>query len=243
MHPQRIKLQSLEEMPSTFDDAKFHLHKWQSNAPEIESDTNDGDITFAKQQLSVNPTRDECKLLGLKWDKANDLLQVDLPKIPAVLTKRGVLAYLAKVYDPLGLISPTLLEGKLMYREICEANIRWDGPIPDELSKRWQKWESELPCSLSFPRSLPAYRESIDAVQLHAFGDASKKGLCASVYAVIQQEPGKVQDLVTAEKRLAKTNLTIPQLELIADGCQPGRQRKKCTGGFQGRQQNSVLAG
>ena len=36
------------------------------------------------------------------------------------------------------------------------------------------------------------------------------------VYAVVQQESGKVQRLVTAKSRLAKTNLTIPRLELVA---------------------------
>jgi hypothetical protein len=86
----------------------------------------DSSITFAKQQLGANPKENECKLLGLKWNKIEDTLQVDFPTVPAVLTKRGVLTYLAKVYDPLGLISPMMLEGKIIYREICEEKIRWD---------------------------------------------------------------------------------------------------------------------
>ena len=36
------------------------------------------------------------------------------------------------------------------------------------------------------------------------------------VYAVVQQESGKVQRLVTAKSRLAKTNLAIPRPKLIA---------------------------
>ena len=32
------------------------------------------------------------------------------------LTKRGVLCKLVKVYDPLGLVSPLTLEGKLIFR-------------------------------------------------------------------------------------------------------------------------------
>ena len=172
-------------------------------------------ITFAKQQLGANPKENECKLLGLKWNKIEDTLQVDFPTVPAVLTKRGVLAYLAKVYDPLGLISPMMLEGKIIYREICEEKIRWDGCIPDELSKRWLKWESALPNCLSFPRCIPVYREPIQQVKLHSFGDASKRGVCAAVYAVVQQESGVVQGLVAAKSRLAKTNLTIPRLELV----------------------------
>ena len=82
-----------------FDDAKFILHKWHSNVSEIESVSTDSDLTFAKIQLGTTSTN-ECKLLGLKWDKSQDCLQVVFPDIPAVLTKRGILAYLAKVYDP-----------------------------------------------------------------------------------------------------------------------------------------------
>ena len=83
--------------------------------------------------------------------------QVDFTSTPAVLMKRGILAYLAKVLDPLGLLSPMLLEGKILYREVCEAKVRWDGFITDNLSKCWRKWESALPRYLSFPCSVPTY--------------------------------------------------------------------------------------
>ena len=106
-----------------FEEAQFHLHKWHSNATELESDLNDGELTFAKHQLNADHTDNQCKLLGMKWNKRKDVLQVDLPTVPAVLTKRGVLAYLAKVYDPLGVISPMLLEGKLIFREICKPRL------------------------------------------------------------------------------------------------------------------------
>jgi hypothetical protein len=89
-----------------------------------------------------NLTTADSKLLGLPWDKVTDSLSVVFPTIPAVLTKRGILAFLAKVYDLLGLVSlgvllegGVLLERKLMYSDICEAMVRWDAPIPDALLK------------------------------------------------------------------------------------------------------------
>ena len=75
----------------------------------------------------------EQQVIRFPWDKVNDGLRVVLPTILAVLTKRGVLAYLAKVYYPLGLVSPVLLEGKLIYRDICDATMRWEAPISDSL--------------------------------------------------------------------------------------------------------------
>ena len=199
-----------------FEEVQFHLHKWHSNATELESDLNDGELALAKHQLNADHTDNQCKLLGMKWNKRKDVLQVDLPTVPDALTKRGVLAYLAKVYDPLGVISPMLLEGKLIFREICEAKVGLDGAIPDELRKHWSKWESGLPKVVSFPRCIPIYRETLTEIRLHSFGDASKNRVCAAVYAVIQQESGSTQALVTAKSRLAKTNLTISRLELVA---------------------------
>lgn len=195
-----------------FDDVKFKLHKWHSNVSELESDSAESELTFAKQQLERHSTSANSKLLGLPWDKANDSLCVVFPTIPAVLTKRGILAYLAKVYDPLGLVSPVLLEGKLIYRDICEAKVRWDATVPDAFLERWQKWEQALPSTVCFARSVAAYQEQIREVKLHSFGDASKQG---TVYAVVKKDSGVVQGLVATRSRLAKSNLTIPRLELV----------------------------
>lgn len=88
------------------------------------------ETTFAKQQLGAKVN--ESKILGLSWDKQNDTLKVVFPQVSSeptkrsVLanpTKRSVLANLAKIYDPLGLVSPTTLTGKLIYRDICDHKI------------------------------------------------------------------------------------------------------------------------
>ena len=63
---------------------------------------------------------------------------------------------------------------------------------------------------------IPLDQEEIDEIQLHAFGDASGRGVCAAVYAVVKQASGVSQGLVTAKSRLAKQNLTIPRLELVS---------------------------
>ena len=122
-----------------------------------------------------------------------------------MLTKRGVLAYLAKVYDPLGVIPPVLLEGKLIFRKIYDAKASWDFQIHDALVKRWQKWDRSLPSSVSFSQSIPVYLEPISELTLHLFGDASGRGVCAAIYAVVRQNTGIVQGLITAKSRLAKT--------------------------------------
>ena len=60
------------------------------------------------------------------------------------------------------------------------------------------------------------HQQPVKAITLHAFGDASKNGVSAAVYAVVEQDQATTQDLVCAKARLAKQNLTIPRLELVA---------------------------
>ncbi len=200
-----------------FEDASFTLHKWHSNARELEASSNppaDDELTYAKQQLGAS--RSETKLFGLSWDKDKDTLKVGLHEGETISTKRNALSQLAKIYDPLGLTSPSTLEGKVLFREMCEINVAWDHELPADLKRRWMGWYSRLPNYIEVKRTLAPHRQPILEIVLHAFGDASTRGVCAAVYAVVRQADGTTQGLVCAKSRLAKRNLTIPRLELVA---------------------------
>ena len=207
-------------------DATFELHKWHSNHPQLEEDNqaalnkdnpksaSNEDQSYAKQQLQVTPI--ESKLLGVKWNKSEDTIAVQFPSASSAPTKREVLAKLAKVYDPPGLASPTTLQGKQIYREVCDSKASWDTAIPENLRIRWQKWEQSLPAEVTTPRALAPYQQPVYSVELHAFGDASTYGVGAAVYSVVRQEDGITQTLVAAKARLAKRELTVPRLELVS---------------------------
>ena len=169
------------ETAEVFADARFELHKWHSNVPDLETTSGDDEPTFAKQQLENKLNRGKSKLLGLLWDKVQDTLSVVFPAETAELTKRGVLANLAKVYDPLGLVLPVMLEGKLIYREICNQKLAWDALLPDVCTNRWKNWEYKLPNRVTLPCSLATYQEPIKEMKLHAFGDASGHGVSAAI--------------------------------------------------------------
>ena len=180
-----------------FQDASFTLHKWHSNAKELEASSNppaDDELSYAKQQLGVS--RPGTKLLGLAWDKDKDTFKVGLHKDETISTKRNALSQLAKIYDPLGLASPTTLQGKILYRGMCEINIAWDSELPAELKKQWIEWYSKLPSYIEVKRTLAPHQQPILEIVLHAFGDASTRGVSAAVYAVVRQENGTTQGLV-----------------------------------------------
>jgi hypothetical protein len=198
------------------DDAKFELHKWNSNVPELEDEHSapSDDQSFAKQQLQVLPN--QSKLLGLKWNKSTDTISVEFPERTPVTTKRGLLATLAKIYDPLGLVSPVTLQGKLIYRDVCDSKVSWDSDLPQKLQQRWNKFVNSLPKSLGTPRPVAPFQQPVQSVELHAFGDASMDGVGAVVYSVVRQESGITTSLVAAKSRLAKKSLTVPRLELVS---------------------------
>ena len=116
-----------ESATSILGEACFELYKWHSNESVLQINSqldNEPEQSYAKEQLGVQ--KGETKLLGLPWDKREDIIGVTLPTESAEPTKRSILGTLAKIYDPLGLISPVTLVGKTLYREACDLKNSWD---------------------------------------------------------------------------------------------------------------------
>ena len=208
-------------------DATFEIHKWHSNAEELgtNSDPHLGHevLTYAKQQLGTRPS--ETKLFGLVWDKSRDTLRVTLRKEETTWTKRSALSQLAKIYDPLGIASPTTLTGKRLYREMCDSKLPWEAELP--LKKRWHGWRAKLPEHFTVERALAPHREPVLEVALHAFGDASTRGVSAAVYAVVRQKRGTTQGLVCAKSCLAKRNLKNSTTR-VSRPTHGGKSRNQC---------------
>ena len=167
-----------------------------------------------KGRTTNHPRQGETKLLGVPWNKKKDTIQITFPGQITNATEREVLGKMAKIYDPLGLASPITLEGKILYREVCETRVPWDQKRPQELEISWQTWETNLPGKIEVPRSIGQHQEATTSISIHAFGDASSQGVSTAVYAVTHKPSGVSQRLVTAKSRLAKKRLTI--LELVA---------------------------
>ena len=55
-----------------------------------------------------------------------DTLAITFPQERAEPSKNGILGKLARIYDPLCLVSPTTLQGKFIYREACELKQAWE---------------------------------------------------------------------------------------------------------------------
>ncbi|XP_058456466.1 uncharacterized protein LOC131433875 [Malaya genurostris] len=116
----------------------FHLHKWSSNSLELLRAIPEADreqlVSFA--QSGANEV---ISMLGLMWDPTTDeLLFVSMPSCDITIpTKRQVLSLIARMFDPLGLVSPVVVIGKIVMQLTWKEDIDWDEQIKGELLQEW----------------------------------------------------------------------------------------------------------
>ena len=92
------------------------------------------------------------------------------------LTRRGVLATVASVYDPLGLLTPLILQAKKILQEICRRGVSWDDPLPEDVRIRWERWKLDILHlkELQIPRFFePKTMSQKKSYELHNFADAT----------------------------------------------------------------------
>ena len=207
------------------------LHKIISNSPRVLESFPDALRSVSLTTLpSENPS---CSALGVQWNTENDrfVLLPDLPSRP--FTKRGILSTINSLFDPLGMVSPVLLQGRLMQREILSnkkdlSKYDWDDNLPQPYFQKWSEWLLSLDrlAELSTPRSF--FPEGFAPIrqELHVFSDASQKAIGYVAYIrSINKECESHVSFVTASSKLApKASTTIPRLELNAavEACKAG---------------------
>ena len=79
------------------------------------------------KRFSDDSSQNSTKFLGLKWALESDTLTVALPTIDIDIfpTKRIILKFIAKAYDPLGLICPTLIWPKRLIQNLWARGLSW----------------------------------------------------------------------------------------------------------------------
>ena len=113
---------------------------------------------------------------------------------PYPCSRRGILATVASVYDPLGFISPFVLIGKKILQTLCVTGADWDDLITEDLNVQWIRWLdglSEL-SKIKINRCVKPQNFLVSAVQLHHFCDASTTGYGCCSYLRLLDENGNI---------------------------------------------------
>ena len=113
----------------------FRLNKFISNLTFVLESLPKTEISSKYVNLDLNSLISE-GTLGLIWNIENDTFTFktvikDLPD-----TKRGILSTVSSVFDPLGILTPSLIEAKYIIQQLWRERVDWDKPIPTYLNKR-----------------------------------------------------------------------------------------------------------
>ena len=201
-----------------FKNASMNLREWLTNSPEVNNKIEPED------QIEVKVT----KVLGMVWNTQSDELSISTKKIettePAT-TKREVLATIASIYDPLGMMTPAIINMKIFLQELWEKEMEWDEPLDETDKDRWMSLTKDLKelSNVQLPRFVGNKKG-----QLLGFCDASRKAYATAIYLRTLIDDKVHVNLIFSktknapkEKKSTKINsntkkMTIPRLELMS---------------------------
>ena len=103
---------------------RFNLQKWDSNGETVKRLIHNNNSKFVKD----NEIREA---LGINWNISRDELELefsDIVKLALQLpaTKQNILEISAMFFDQLGVVSPIVLQSKLIYQSLWREKINWD---------------------------------------------------------------------------------------------------------------------
>ena len=224
----------------------FNLRKWSSNSDNVvkaidalessetmnsstnsKSDVVQEDLSYTKSTIAKESTVTEptqVKVLGMAWDTAEDTFLFHLEELveyakSLLVTKRSLLKWSSKIFDPLGFLSPFTIKLKILFQVMCLDKIDWDGELQGDARKQWNALISELEYlkTVRVPRCYYLSNQNRLITQIHGFSDASERAIGAVVYTRTVYENSRVDvKLMVSKTRVAPVKKqTIPRLELI----------------------------
>ena len=193
----------------------FPLGKWVSNHPDILNGIpNDNLLRPNWKDFSEGPAH----ALGISWDPVSDHMRFTTPNIGSSNnpTKRRVLSIIARLFDPVGWLSPFVIRGKILLQELWRQGVEWDQSLPQNLVTCWEGFLQDLRyiANIQIPRWVGT--KSHDHVQIHAFADASQHAYAAVVYVRTSHGHGSSRLLASKTRVAPLKTIAIPRLELCA---------------------------
>lgn len=204
-----------DELLGLFTAGGFNLMKWSSNSTELLESLPDTHRYSSK--VNFDEPDQSLKVLGLEWSPTTDVFSFSVTLDNRPCTKRNILSVIARQFDVLGLIAPTILYAKLILQKLFVLKLDWDDKPPQNVMILWENYLRELPAlrDLKIKRHLEVFRNYI--VTIIAFSDASERAYGAAVYVKVQQDPHSpaVVNLVCAKSKVAPLKtISVARLEL-----------------------------
>ena len=127
-----LKLQ--QSTTELMQQAGFNLTKWSSNSPELMQAITEkarASHGLIKLERDLREARPVTRALGLKWNTRADSLvfTIGVNSVKSgtekLYTKRKVASLVAKMFDPIGLITPFTVRSKLLLQSLWTQSVGW----------------------------------------------------------------------------------------------------------------------
>ena len=161
------------------------------------------DESYAKTVTgtTIKANSNTVKVLGSIWNTASDTLEFNFSNLVNEAkslppTKRSLLKISAKIFDPLGLLSPFTIQWKVLFQLLTCCVTKTSNGMHDELSgehlKKWNLLTSDLQAlnNVCVPRCYFEIDNKVLSVQVHCFSDASERAYAAAIYLRSKYERG-----------------------------------------------------
>lgn len=209
-------LETQKQVLSILSSAGFHLRKWASNTVQLLKDIPDSDQE--KTTVLDFDAKSSIKTLGIQWSPISDCFLFKICLIEhSKYTKRTVLSDIAKIFDPMGLLSPCLVSAKLLIQDLWLENQLWDEELSEKNMLVWKDLREGFMKleTVSIPRWLHTTTQC--KLEIHGFSDASQKAYAAAIYikAVTVENKVEVSLLFSKTKVAPLKQVSLPRLELM----------------------------
>lgn len=164
------------------------------------------------------------KILRIYRDVIRDKFQYELIEYTQslLITKRSVLKLFAKIFDPIGLLTPFTINMKILFQILCIEKVTWDESLEGEVLVKLKSFINNFNTlkNIRVPRCYanhPMTESVMCSYQIHGFSDASKRVYTAVVYLRTEVSNGQIQvNIVTLKTSAALIKpQSIPRLELL----------------------------
>ena len=220
---------TLIEVEALLQEICMGIHKVAASHPDIVSHVpkeriaKGAHLSDAEQLQTLSGDALTVKTLGIAWDTVQDSLSIHFrPQyLNETLTLRKVVSDGGRLYDPLGVVLPITMSGRILQQACWRSSSGWDQALDSSLQQRWKKWlKNTLSLqTFSIPRVIKQPLKAIHKQRLAVFVDASSEAQAAVCYVQTLYADGTLQaKLLAAKGRVSslRKQESIPRLECSA---------------------------
>ncbi|XP_075162832.1 uncharacterized protein LOC142235461 [Haematobia irritans] len=161
--------------------------------------------------------KSSAKTLGIRWNAKTDSFYFVSEKLKnkETFTKREVLSIIARLFDPLGWLSPVIVTAKILMQQLWLDKTGWDDSLKQLSLIKWRQFIRSYVYidQINIPRWIRYTADS--EIEFHGFCDSSELAYAAVLYARVKWGSEIHTSLLVSKSRVAPIKkLSLPRLEL-----------------------------